>query len=731
MLQLKSGGVYIDLYDLDPPKLNFTIEDIRDTNARSMYSRTFRVPATSNNFNFFETAFDINGLDFDVRTKRPADLLVNGVLFRSGQIRLNKVFDSREGARIDYEIIFLGETKDFGTSVGEKYLNQLDLSDYDHVLNITNVKDSWQAYPEGSTTDGLFNGDVLYPLIDFGSNYNEDGEATQTLIQQDNTAGVETFTSNSHPLPINRFKPMIRAKSVIDAIFSGAGYTYTSNFFDSNRFLHIYLSAFGNTNSTITETSSNTAKVRYTNTNPDSPIPFNIIDYDYGNNYSSPYYTAALTGTYQISYQVNGVISPGQFASATITANLKRNTTTIDTDTDTCPPSAGGLPCDFTLNGNITLSLTAGDTISVELVEGGVVEQIVLSESMLRIDTAPGEISIAAELDNNYKQIDFIKDILTKFRLVMVPHPTIDRHFIIEPWQEYIATGDILEWTDKLDVSKDFIIEPLFYTQSSRIKFEDKSGEDYLNRINQEEFLETFGTLIVNGDNDFLQGERNIKTNIIPTPVSQLERKNTSIGQTFIIPHIHLHEAGEVSAYNPQHLPIRANSRLLFYNGLYDTDSINWYIELDGTNPQTDYPMVSYYEDFPNTNNTLNLNWQKEPGYIEHDQNNFELGGSVYDEYWSRYIDSIYDGYARKVVAYFILDDTDLVNFTFNNVIHIKNAYYYVNKIVDAVIGKKTPVKVELIKIRDYKPRITPSRPRRIWNTTYQDWDDATFKWNL
>lgn len=730
MIQLRINGIDIDLYDLDPPKFNFAIEDITDTTTRSMFTRTFRVPATSNNTQFFETAFDINGVDFDVRQQISAQILVNGVLFRSGQVRLNKVYDSREGARIDYELIFLGETKDFSTSVGEGYLNELDLSEYDHALVISAVTTSWQAYPEGTTTDGLFDGDILYPLIDFGINYDEDGNQIETLIQQDNTAGIDVFTKSAHPLPINRFKPMIRAKAVIDKIFSEAGYTYSSDFLNSNRFKHIYLSAFGNSNSITTETGSNRLKVRYTDSNLDSPIPFDIIDYDYGNNYSSPYYTAPITGTYQYTYQVNGTITPGEFGAGNLTVHLRENGVIIDSAFISCPSTESF--CNYSLNGNVTTTTNAGQTISVTTAESGVVEFITISDATLRVDTAPGEVSIANELDDNYKKIDFIKDIITKFRLVLVPDRNIPNHFIIEPWQDYIGTGEVLDWTKKLDVSKDFIIEPLFYTQSARMEFKDREGNDYINLLNQREFKEVFGTLYVNGDNDLLSGKRDITTNIIPTPLTQLERKNTSIGQTFIIPHIHLHEAGEVVAYNPQHLPIRGNSRLLFYNGIYDTDSINWYIEFDTTgNPHTTFPMVSYLEDFPNNDNSLNLNWQKESGYIEHNQHNFELGVSVYDAYWSNYIDSLYDGFARKVNAYFILDDTDLVNFNFDNVIFVKNAYYYVSKITDAIIGEKSKVKVELIKLRNYKVDITPTRPERLWNTTYQNWEDAVFRWDL
>jgi hypothetical protein len=731
MIQLRIANVDIDLYDLDPPKLNFAIEDITDTSARSMFSRTFRVPATANNTQFFDTAFDINGMDFDVRQQISAQILVNGILFRSGQVRLNKVYDSREGQRIDYELIFLGETKDFGTSIGEGFLNELVLAQYDHALVYTAVTESWNAYPEGSITDGLFDGDIIYPLIDFGVNYDENGDAIETLIQQDNTSGVPVFTKSVNPLPARRFKPMIRAKAVIDEIFRKAGYTYTSNFFDSNRFKQIYLSAFGNDTDINTKGASNNMAVGLTsNSSPVTIIPFDNVFFDYGSNFNTTThrYVVNVSGDITFDYSININATSGEFASGTLTAEVTKNGTTIlDSDSELVTGSQS-----FTLNGNFTATLTAGDYVDIRMSESGSIDIYqIQSNSTFEVTDSPGIVNIAALLDDNYKQIDFIKDIITKFRLVLVPDRIIPNHFIIEPWQEYIGSGDILDWTKKLDVSKDFILEPLFYTQVSRIEYKDKEGEDRYNIINQEEFQEVFGSLFVNGDNDLLSGTRDITTNIIPTPVSQLERKNTSIGTTFIIPHLHVEEAGENTTYNPQHLPMRANSRLLFYNGLYDTDGISWYIQNDPANPYTNYPMVSFYEDFINTQNSLNLNWQKETGYIDHNINNGLLGNSVYDEYWSTYINSLYDGFGRKVTAYFILDDTDLVNFNFDNVIFVKNAYYYVSKITDVVIGKKAKTKVELIKLKDYKVRIIPTRPRRLWNTTYQNWEDAVFRWDI
>ena len=72
-------------------------------------------------------------------------------------------------------------------------------------------------------------------------------------------------------------------------------------------------------------------------------------------------------------------------------------------------------------------------------------------------------------MKTDLKQIDWFKSILTKFRLVMVPSIDKVNEFIIQPWQEYIGTGDSFDWTDKLDYSKDNKLEPLFYEQANRI----------------------------------------------------------------------------------------------------------------------------------------------------------------------------------------------------------------------------------------------------------------------
>ena len=82
------------------------------------------------------------------------------------------------------------------------------------------------------------------------------------------------------------------------------------------------------------------------------------------------------------------------------------------------------------------------------------------------VTSAPGKYVPSNGLECSYKQIDFIKDILTAFRLVLAPDPKDPKNFIIEPWQTYINSGEVYDWSKKLVENKDVTIEPVFFSQS-------------------------------------------------------------------------------------------------------------------------------------------------------------------------------------------------------------------------------------------------------------------------
>ena len=718
---------WLDLYETEPIKLTLSVEDITNAEAKSVFSRTFRVPATSANNIFFKHAFLIDGVDYDVTVKKPAEIIVDGAEFRQGHIRLQRIFTNGAQDKIDYEIIFLGETRDFSSAIGDASMCSLNMPELSHTINGANVELSWDAYPEStSLTAGLKNGDVLYPLVDFGNTYDENGNAEQTRVA---VAGSgNNFTSSGHPLELARLKPMIRARKIFGKIFENTGYTFTSTFLDSAFFKQVYVSAWGNesaidlsgdanSTNTMSATDSNDEggdSELYIGESVSDPSSGNTATTD-GKNYqyipesAGSYYVAQVAGSYIIRAQAFYAGEGGQqppFSPIDGRLIIQKSTGGSYTDASV---GAYGSGAGTTLTVQGVISLNAGDKVRIygDIEFPQYIEQSVFRNKEFEVVSAPGNALPNASLDCDYKQIDFIKDILTTYRLVMAPDASDGKNFIIEPFINYIASGDLYDWSDKLIRDKDLVIEPLFNTQSDQIDFTHKDDGDWINIYHTQAYKNTFGYLQFDSGNELLKGTRKIETNWAPTPLTQITgAPSTGAKSEFIIPQMTTKSAGDQGT---QHNPIKPKTRLLFYNGMQPTGftgNNGWHLE-DITGHISNYPLVSYYNEWPMDQDTQVLNWNVDVPYWGTGVtgiNGLATAQDLYTTYWSGYIQSLYNSRARRVTGYFTLNNVDLQNFSFDDIVFLDGAYYRPERINDAQIGVTGPVKVQLIKLIDYKP---------------------------
>lgn len=718
---------WIDLYETEPIKLTLSIEDITNADATSTYSKTFKVPGTRKNAEFFKNAFEIDGTLFDVTVKKPAEILVDGAEFKQGQIRLQKIYRNEDLDRIDYELLFLGETRDFSSIIGDKSLCELGMNELiggptNTILQPADVQQSWLAYPESpSLTAGLHNGDIIYPLVDHGNSYDSAGIAEQTKIALTTSAtGSKIFVNSGagDPLNINRLKPMIRAKRIVDQIFQDAGYTYSSDFFESALFKQIYISAWGNeaeviagsqtsnANSNNVASGNNVTGIQYAGDRLYWPL--NWIDP--GTNLSNEVsggtvYNVPAAGTYtiQASAYYEGSQENSDYSSTPIDGQLVLRNYTTSTDVAVGPVGFG---TGTTLQVAYTGGLSPGHKIGVEVRPGTGTDNDYVTQVYFAVTAAPGLYNPVSGLDCQYKQIDFIKDILTAFRLVLAPDPNKPQNFIVEPWQTYINSGQLHDWSHKLVESKDFVSEPVFFSQSDVIDFKFQPGGDYTNIYHQQAYENVYGYLEFNSNNDLLKGKREIKLlGIAPTIMVQIEGADGTLDDNTVIPQIHTHSSEDVGL---QHLPIKAKTRMLFYNGLKpfnDNPQDRWFLETTtGSIELNEYPLVSPYQTWPIQQQTLNLNWANDVQYWGQLAGYNANGTTLYSEYWSRYISSLYNKYSRRVTAYFVLNNVDLNYFSFDDTIFINGTYYRPEKILDLQVGDYTEVQVQLLTANDYRP---------------------------
>jgi hypothetical protein len=718
MIQLKvyknttrTEQFWLDLYDSEPIKLTLSIEDITNADATSTYSKAFKVPGTRVNNEFFQQAFEINGVLFDVTVKKPAVILVDGAEFRQGHVRLNKMIKNTELDRYDYELVFLGETRDFSSIIGDSQLCQLNMPDLiggpsGTPLNREDVINSWQAFPQNaSLTAGLHDGDIIYPLVDHGNTYADTGMPLQSEVRTTVGPLSKPFTSSSHPLALNQMKPMIRAKRIWDQIFTNAGYTYSSSFIDSARFHQMYVSAFGNVAEPAYDAASaseyNFSAANLANNGQQQGAGVQSatdVEVDPSNAWNGIQYVAPATGTYTFTgstyfWGYNEIQSSWPPAFDPVYGVLQVHVNGVSV-------ASGNYANNETSNVTWTGNLSTGDIVTFFMATNDNVTFIAAINQSFACTNSPGNINPASLLECTYKQIDFIKDILLMFRLVLSPDANNPRNFIVEPWQTYINSGQLYDWSSKLVEEKDVVVEPVFFTQSDQITFTQPTDGDWINIYQMQSYKHNWGWLQFDSGNDLLKGSREIKVSgIANTPFTQIEGQPST--SSWIAPQLHVHGTDDGPA---RHLPIKAKTRLLFYNGLKTTPE-NWY--LVDTTPVANYPLVSQYEAWPITPSSLNLGFSNDIQYWGDDitSANYNLNGTtLYDSYWSRYINSLYNKYSRRVTAYFVLNNIDLNTFSFDDTIFVNGVYYIPEKIIDVQIGAYTEVQVQLLTANDFVP---------------------------
>ena len=724
----------INLYDEEPIKITISAENIQDVvQVDSSYSRAFRIPGNQNNSALFSWWYEVNTVDFDITQKRIAEIYVDGLLYRKGHIRVEAAYLNGDTDNVELEVVFYGETKDFSTQVGEGFLDGLDTSDVNHGYDLAALQASWLPRTDPGV---LVGGVVRYILADRGYTYDETGAILQdSEIAFDNlgTAHNKGFYKNSHPLPLNQFTPIVQTKYLIDKIFAETDYSYSADsVFNEDWFKELYTDGLPSASPFIEQYNSD---IEY-----NIPFPLNFVqntervipyqrlvsDPSFSYNRTQGIYTAqaddtSITITASLSYAVSLQLP---VANATFEMFLKKNGNPVPIATYSNTNFGG-------VSGLATISwtgpVTAGDTFRISAKASSVwpISIAVASSGTLEVNGTATSMKVNRLLKPDVKKIDFLKSILTKFRLVMVPSKYDDKTFIIKPWVNYIGSGDQFDWTHKLDETKDTILQPLFYDQAATVVFQDQVDEDSVNQFyfNSNDYV--YGRLIFDSENDLLQGTNTITTIFAPTPVDQAE--GAVDDSNFIIPFFSRHGDDFSDHGHIQHLPIKVRPRLLFWNGLTAIDATEGWHYTDGATTvhnTTDYPRATDVSVLPTTATTLNLNWFKEYAFYDIDRTPEIglLGESVYTRYWDYYIRSLYSPSARKMTAYFTIDSQDLKDLTFDDAIFIKNSWWRVLKIYDAPLTDIATVKVDLIKLLEFPGSQSGIIGDGVYGDSGQDW---------
>ena len=717
--------VVMDLYENISIPTTYQFSNVQDfSKTNSNHSQSFRIPGTPKNNDFFGSQYNVNiSGTFNPKKKADAVLSFDTLPQLVGYIQLKNVI-IQKGRFVEYEVVLFGDVANFGAEVGDKKLEDYTtfLATLDHDFTAANVYLSW--------ANNLLGGDVVYPLIDWGANY-YGGDGVSGSGQN-----IEEPVDGSN---LNQWKPAIKLKAIIDAIFAEEGFTYTSDFFSNNTdFAKLIILTPGAKGDTFSQggalaneftTQMVTPQPSGTTTNisiADSSVrlPLNIFGvslanggFDNGSNFGSAtdsdgytynYYEVTQNGQYTLTFiikiQDSNVWQNTNFhiQSCPNTNFIPSETTVIGgnvfVDVDAFIPTV--------YNGGIEAGLNEGDYIRLVARSGSSVAQNypILTEALDNngIQSEGSFFNVRPTNDFNsgtnvdftecmpdLKAIDLFNSITKMFNLIIIPDPENETNLLIEPYETWIAGGDIVDWTDKLDISKDIQITPTTELQTENLLFTYKQGEDILSKLTKENSNRVYGRkLIDQTNNDFAKGERKVEVDFVATPAQIIS--DTSM----IIPKL-IDQSGAA---------IEPKPRILVWHGLIPA-GVQWYFHeqnLTGTPVTTNqiyYPKASHY--FQSGAITLNgddLNFGMETPwhYIQSAPQ-----GTLYKKYWEGFVDEIYNETAKLMKANFRITSADIFKFKFNDKIWIKDSYWRINKINGWTITDSKTVQVELLKLPD------------------------------
>lgn len=285
-----------------------------------------------------------------------------------------------------------------------------------------------------------------------------------------------------------------------------------------------------------------------------------------------------------------------------------------------------------------------------------------------------------------------------------------------KPLTEYFADYKIVDWTDKIDKSKDYIIKPITF-ENKYIKFNYEDTDTKLTKQYIEKYGVNYGEYRLVSEYNFNEDTENLFDGV------ELSINNTDNVLSWTNLHgnkvIIYSFPAEIYVYNKndEGKNVDCFGRYYFFNGLKSFDTtlqLRNVVISDDTAFQQDNDTYFYSQSYNNIgvatypylsvikDNKLCLfaKPMENYTYLTKEYDNSE---GIYNQVWQDYINERYNVNNKIVTCYIKLKPSDYMKFQFNQFVRIGNQLYMVNKIYDYDITSSETTKVDLITIQDIK----------------------------
>ena len=623
-------------------------------------------------------------------TKRASCVYLQDTLVQiEGYCQLKEIVVLKEN-KVIYKIVISGKKRDFFSKIANRTLQDIQGLG-NSIYNDTKIQEEWTTSPDYGSDK------LVYPQINKGIDY------TSTSV---NWARIYDFVA---------YKPFVYVKNLLDNIIKDAGFEYESDFINSEQFKKLILQCDVNSfllnqaerdQSYVFSNRSSSASISSSATLSLSSIWNNQLIWDnVVNDFSGQYnnttgtFTMANNGYTNFTFKNNFVYIP--FSAPNLVLRiyviLKRGSNySLLKDYRQGLSNVGTTQFDAEFSVLNTL-LNTGDEvrlcigpvfdfagvrypapISLTWASSGTTNEM---QQYVNGQIQYGNNFSVASIQYPIQQKDFIIGLCKMFNLYI--DTDILGKLIIEPRDDFFIE-DYVDWTKKLDVSKDFKIVPQGLLETKRLEYNYTMNDDYYSNYFKKDAGNIHGYFNKNIENDFVKDIKKIE---VPFCLPPLVNKVFGIGMCLT------KEADTVNAeLSPK--PIIA-----YYGGLINGDE--WYFSEQGVGNvrKTQYAYAGHL-DHPITPSYDLCFGQQILYYFKNAGNGLTLPKyNLFNQFHYKNWVEIADLNSKLIEGYFKLSSTDIAALSFRKLYFIKDAYYRLLEIQDYNPNGRTTTLCKFLKI--------------------------------
>ena len=641
------------------------------------------------------------GYNFNAAKSADCVIYVDRIQVFKGILRLLEITIDR--GTIEYECVVFGELGGFVTALNNSKLEELDFSQYNHAWTRDAIVNSWEQ-ASGSTASGM---GYYYPLIDYG----------------------QVSENNKRDWSYKAFRPALFVKEYLHKIITGTGYTYESDFFNSNLFKRLVIPNNQKTFSRLKNYNFQRRNSSFTFTEADGttklfPLTISELTQNYIPNGTSTQFTytgSSFTGEYEldirITWQKNSSI-PFHF-------DVLVNGTQVATHSWESSSSATPVVNELKVSGAITLN--TNDVLSFRFRQDIATDfelTVQIGQGLVKIKT-PGlvpvdyvlndVIDINESIPKGIYQRDFVSSIVKMFNLYIVEDTTKEKHLKIIPYIDYYVTSSSLlkindselflidatsylllddtsannlNWTNKIDRNKPFKLKPMSELNGRFFEFKYKQDADFYNEDYFKHYAIGYGDHVEDTGYEFANDKQTTEVIFAATPLLGYTGEDKVFPTIFKLSNTQNTQSEDPTDHVIRIMQIRKI-----------TGVSSWHIRNNNGNlgsALTSYGYAGHLDDPDAPTADINFGVPRQV-YFSIPTN--YPSANLFNGYWSDYVAEITDKDSKLLTCNVYLKITDIYGLDFSKLIYIDGALWRLNRVIDYNPTNPESTKCEFLKV--------------------------------